>query len=202
MAPTGKTKKDSPERIRFMIRRNALLTLQPVFVAAAVMGLWYVARHNHLYFTGEDVELMALTVFVLTALVYIFIAGFIFTEVWQKQKAIVQTIMKDNLDGFLLLRDERTPAFALTTVGSLSVLMVSIVGTMHWHETPAGFFAVGASAFVVAKIWVLITRLDDPKKSPWIEERVDPRWWTADVDKHFSLDGKSQRSPMEEIPVG
>ncbi len=205
MALTGRTIKGSPEHFHFTMRHSVVHSLQPFGAALVGITLWYLLLwSNEIHIPEADSEMAALTIFVLVTLVYVFVASFIFVEVWQKHERVKTLAMEDALEPkkleFLKLRDKRTPVIGLLWLGWMSVFTVILMGLLHWHTLFGGSLAVGVASFVVSGVWVLITHLDDCKNDLWIFERIPEDWWTVHIDEVFSLDGVSEHpDPVEQL---
>ncbi len=194
MAPTKWTRKDSWFRYFFSIFKQIRLTWRPVLVTGGMMLFWYwVMWPSQIKIAPGDSERLLLFSAVALMLALFFISGFLYAKIDDRRDKVVKAILKKNKKKFLMLRDERTPNFSLVFQGTLSILLVAHALLLPWETVWGGLSAVGTITFIGAKLWVLITHLDDPVgSSKWIQERVPDDWMAIDVDEFFKCDGTEE----------
>jgi len=171
-------------------KRHARLMLQPLLVAMLVALYWRLAwSEQWLFFIcKDDVPLVMGTAFSMLMLAYSITAGLVFNASWRKYNKVMGCVLPQDKRTFMLYRDEKMPLAIHVFLGSLSFLLLDVIGLLPYRDCASGTLAVFLATFIMALVWVVLTQLENPVKSSWLVERLPLEWLKEDVDEYFRLE--------------
>lgn len=179
------SKRNDPERVRRSFKRHALLVLQPFGATCIVSLIWTLMRMSGIHLAGEDTELVSVAIVNTLAIVFSLIYAVVLSAVWDNYKKVTLCILQEDKEKFLLYRDERMPIVMHLLLGAAAGALIGAVALLEWHSYWSGLFGVFSVTFVISFFWIGAAELQDPKKSPWMAERIPAAWFEEDVDERF-----------------
>lgn len=188
------SKRDDPQRIWRSFRRHFLLVLQPLGVTCLVLLIWTNLRNNGIHLASEDTETVTVAIINTLAIMLSLIYAVVAATIWDNYREIVRCVLLEDKKKFLLYRDERIPIVMHLLLGAASFPLIAATVLIEWHAYWSGFLGVSFVTFTISFFWIGAAELQDPKKSPWMAERIPPDWFTEDVDARF-LDNETAEEP-------
>jgi hypothetical protein len=174
-----------PRRRWRSIKRHTLLLLQPLAVALATTALWSFLWGRDIHLATKDTETLTVAIINTLAIFYGLIYAVILSAIWENYKRISVCILQEDKETFLLYRDERIPIMMHLLLGAVSLPLISIIGLLEWHNYWAGFIGIFTIVFAISFFWIAAAELQDPRKSPWMAERIPAEWLGEDIDERF-----------------
>jgi hypothetical protein len=190
--PPGRLfKRNDPKRVWRSFRRHTLLVLQPLGVTGFVLIIWIQLRSLGIHLAEEDLETMTVAIINTLAIIFSLIYAVVVSTIWENYRKIGLCILREDKETFLLYRDERIPIVMYLLLAAASFPLVVIVMFLAWHTFWSGFLGVFFVTFAISFLLIGAAELQDPKKSPWMAERIPDDWFTEDVDERF-YDGEEE----------
>lgn len=169
------------------IFRHCCLVIKPLAISAFTTALWYFFKGYFFCFDKCDEAVIVGAAVSTLGVAYGVLAAVIFGSVWSRFRKIAILTLKDDREGFLLIRDERVPLIVHIFLVSLSIAIVSIMMLVDYRNVESGAVTISILTFTLALCWFMLAELEEPAKSPWFEDRIPEEWMTADVDKEFGI---------------
>jgi FtsH-binding integral membrane protein len=184
------SKKEDCARKWRAFKRHVRLMIQPLLIATLVALYWRLAWSEQWlsFICKEDVPLVMGTAFSMLMLAYSITAGLIFNSSWRKYNKVMGCVLPQDKRTFLLYRDEKMPLVIHLFLGSLSFLLLAVIGLLPYEDCTSGTLAVFLATFIMALVWVVLIQLENPTKSAWLAERLPREWLKEDVDEYFRLE--------------
>jgi len=190
-------KGDLARRLRSFVK-HVLLILQPTLLSALVSYLWWrFIFSKGVHFSKEDENPLLAGVVLVLSFAYVITATAVFQTTWDKYRTVMQSVLKRDKYTFLCYRDERMPIVVHLLIFFFSAPLFGVIALLNYSTFDAGLYAVATTSFGFTLYWVVVTELQDPRKSLWFSERIPKDWLTADIDAFFKLaeDGTSKDTP-------
>lgn len=171
-----------------VVRRHAPIVLKPLFVGVALLLVWkHVLDPHKIHFSEPSREPIMLVVLPLVGFMYVIFASVAVASVFDQYKKVSECVIKQDVDTFLLYRDEQLPIMMHILIGAPSILITSLVMLLDYKgDNWAGMVSVFAVPFMLVLVWVIATELDDFSKSIWFREKIPTHWYEIDIEEHFS----------------
>jgi hypothetical protein len=191
------SKRDDLGRRWRSFKRHTFLLLQPLIIALLMTLLWDELWKRGLHFSEHDEVILTSAIIVTLGVTFSITAAVAFTSILDKQRQVVQSVIKKDKDTFLIYRDERLPIVVHLVLGSLSISIIGMVMLLGYHEEQTGLASVFLVTFSISLYFIVGTELQNTAKSAWFAERIPIEWLTIDVDDHFKLAEQHQEVPAE-----
>lgn len=167
-------------------RRHIWIILKPTFASILMVLIWKFALvNNGIMFNKSAENPILFMILPLVAFIYVIFASLAVSSVFNEYKTISRSVIKSDLETFLLHRDEQLPIMMHILVGAPSIFLILISMMFNYADFYIGATSVFAVVFVVVITWVISTELDDYRKSIWFKEKIPPHWYEIDIDEHF-----------------
>ncbi len=175
-----------------VIRRHLPVVLKPAFLGLVMVAFWrFVLVPLRYHFRPDAGQSLELIVFPLVGFIYVIFASVAVTSVFDQYKAVSKSVVKRDVDTFLLYRDEQLPIMMHILIGAPSVLLtLLLLFYTYLGDEVAGAIMIFAVTFMLSLIWVIATELDDFSKSIWFRERIPKEWYEIDIEEHFRIRSK------------
>ncbi len=168
------------------IRRHLPVVLKPLVAAGIVSLIWKLALcDNGIKFSKEAENPVLFIIIPLVGFIYVIFASLAVNSVFEEYKTISRSVVKSDLETFLIHRDEQLPIMMHILVGAPSLILILTAMLFGYGSAWAGLFSVFCVSFVVTLIWVIATELDDYRKSIWFKETIPEEWYKIDVQEFF-----------------
>jgi hypothetical protein len=177
------------------VRHHLPIILKPAAVGIAMLLMWkFVFLANGMYFTEHAKEPILFIILPLVGFIYVIFASIAVGSVFDQYRKVSSSVVRKDVDTFLLYRDEQLPILMHILIGAPSIIIIVTImlfnyGPEHW----VGALAVFAVSFMLTLIWVIATELDDFHKSIWFRQRIPREWYEIDIETHFSAQNKKTR---------
>lgn len=170
----------------FSAIKNLSRTLvAPLIVASISLLIWYILRINDIHYQ-KDSEFVITAVLTFLIFVYGFKAHIQLGTCWAEYKAMSACIIKSDLQGFLLLRDEMIPRKLHMMAGIMAFfILLHIVLFDYGTDILAGVIAIFSASFVLTQFVVVVIEIDDPIHKGWFKMKIPPYWLVIKVDDYF-----------------
>lgn len=126
--------------------------------------------------------------------VYVIFAGYAAIRVLDESKEVSKAIIKEDLDTFLIYRDEQLPILIYLPLGAASVTMILFVLFFPFPNEIIGTTSVFALVFNLVLIFKITDELDRYENSIWFREKTPSHWWEINIEDHFKKK-KVEKSP-------
>jgi hypothetical protein len=171
----------------YILRRHAPLVIKPLFIALGAVLLWkFILFDHHFHFAKHIENPLLFLVMPLIGFVYVIFTSLAVGSVFSEYKAISRSVVKKDVETFLLHRDEQLPILMHLLVGAPSILLVLLTAFFHYEDVWIGMASVFSVIFVVVITWMVVTELDNYEKSVWFKEKIPKDWFEIDIDLFFS----------------
>lgn len=170
------------------VRRHLPVVLKPAAAGLVTLAIWFlVLLPNEVYFDKEAGEPIMFIILPLVGFMYVIFASVAVGSVFEQYRNVSKSVVQQDVDTFLLYRDEQLPIMMHILIGAPSIILVAAVmlfnyGPQHW----AGAATIFSVSFMLVLVWVIATELDDFSKSIWFREKIPPRWYEIDIETYFS----------------
>lgn len=179
------TKNSLRRRIDSAWRHLVVIADVLFFTTLLVSLVDYLLWGNLLHFSEKEEVVVTAGPIALLVLGYGITAGLVFNSVWEKYRNVMKSVMRGNRYEFLVYRDERIPVMLYLLLGIFSLMLLTLIGMLHFEHHTSWLVCETCVAFVTSFFWILTVKIDNPCTSSWLRERIDPEWLTADVDEEF-----------------
>lgn len=183
---SGKSNFIASNRRLTTIRRHLPVVLKPFAIALIGVLVWKFIFYNLGINFGSGSENPILFIILpLVSFVYVIFASIAVGSVFEEYKTLSQAVVKRDLDTFLVHRDEQLPILVHILIAVPSIMLITLSLLFHYENVYIGVTAVFAVLYVVASTWMVVTELDDFRKSIWFKYRIPPEWFEIDVREYF-----------------
>jgi hypothetical protein len=117
---------------------------------------------------------------------YAIIAGYAINAVLTEYKEISKAVVRNDMDTFLLYRDEQLPILIHVFLGTISLYIIIFTMLFPFNDVKLGASAVFVVSSLVVMAYVIVSELDDYQKSIWFKEKIPPEWYEVDINEHFN----------------
>lgn len=169
------------------IRRHLPVILKPAIVAIGLILIWrYILFPHHWYF-AKPFEPILFIVLPLTSFIYVIFASVAVGSVFDQYRQVSKSVVRKDVDTFLLYRDEQLPILMHILIGAPSLLLLTFVMLFDYDaHTVMAIATIGAVSFMLMLIWVIVTELDDFRRSIWFQVKIPQDWYEINIDDYFS----------------
>lgn len=168
------------------IRRHAPVILKPSIVSFAIVLLWRLVIFPADWHFAKPYEPILFIVLPLISFIYVIFASVSVNSVFDQYKEVSKSVVRNDIDTFLIYRDEQLPILMHILIGAPSLLITSFVLLYDYEaHTITGMATVFVVSFMLMLIWQIVTELDDFRRSIWFKEKIPPEWLQIDIETHF-----------------
>lgn len=173
---------------REITKKHILVVLSPVLAAILVTLFWrYVLYENEIYFSEEAENPLLYLIMPVIAFIYVIFASIAVNLVLDKYKEIENSVVKSDIDQFMLHKDQRVPTLLHILMGAPSIILVALALFFNYLDVYIGAAAVFSVVFVVAQTWFIITELDRFHTRPHFKKRTPKNWHEKSSHDHFKV---------------
>lgn len=168
------------------IKRHLPVIFKPFVVGIAAALFWrFVIYRFNFHFGKEDENALLFVVLALSVFVYAIFAGYAVGTVLGDYKEISKAVVKDDMETFLLYRDEQLPILIHLLVGTSSVFVLIATLVFPYNGILIGMVSNFMVHFLLTLIYIIVIELDDYYHSIWFKEKVPKHWYEVDIEKYF-----------------
>jgi hypothetical protein len=179
-----------------VVRRHAPVVLKAILAGLVVTGLWrFVIEANEWHLGEKSTEPLMFVVIVVAAFIYSLLLSVIVGSVYDQYRSISKAVVTNNLDEFLVYRDEQVPILMHILIGAVSVVILA--GTLlldYQHEVVTGMLSSFFVTFMLAIGWSVTNELDNFERSIWFKVNIPKRWYQIDIKTHFGSETLEESS--------
>ncbi len=177
-------------------RRHAPVVLRAVAAGVAAMLFWrFVIDPNGWHLGEKSLEPLMFVVIVVAAFIYSLLLGVIVTSVYDQYRAVSKSVVTNDVDTFLVYRDEQVPILMHLLVGAISVVILAGALLIDYQgEVVTGMLSTFFVAFMLAMGWSVTNELDNFDRSIWFKVNIPERWYTIDIKEHFKIEVVSEEA--------
>jgi hypothetical protein len=169
-----------------VIKRHLPIITKPLIVGVVGALLWkFIIFDNQLGFTKESENPLLFLILPLVSFVYVIFASIAVGSVFDEYKTISRAVVQNDLDTYLVHRDEQLPILIHILMGAPSILLTVLAMLFHYDNMWIGAVSLFSVIFVVVSTWLVATELDDFKNGIWFKHNIPEDWNTIDVREYF-----------------
>lgn len=169
-----------------VIKRHLPMITVPIAMGFAAALVWRIIIFPlNLHFTNPFDPILFI-ILPLACLIYVLFATIAISSVFQQYKEVSKSVIKGDLETFLLYRDEELPFMMHILIGAPSMIILFFTFSFNYEKNVS--LAVAVIFFVVFLMtitWKIATELDDFGKSIWFKEKIPKEWLTTDINEYF-----------------
>ena len=151
-----------------------------------VLAQYFINRHGF-SFQAEAKEAIMFLVMVFSFFVYVIFAGYAINRVLDESKEVSKAIIQNDLETFLLYRDEQLPILIHLPLGLVSGVIVFFLLFFPFPDEFIGTTSVFAIVFMMSLLFIVTQELDNYENSIWFKTKTPPEWWQINIEEHFKL---------------
>jgi hypothetical protein len=169
-----------------VFKRHLPIVLKPFVAGIIVMIIWrFIIFRFDLSFSKETENPILFIVITLTAFAYAIFAGYAVNAVLTDYKEISKAVVRDDVDTFLLYRDEQLPILMHLLIGSTSFFIIAFTLLFPYSGAAIGMASNFTVTFILTLVYIIVTELDDYYHSIWFKEKIPSEWYKIDISEHF-----------------
>ncbi len=173
---------------REITKKHVAVVLLPVLVAIVVVLLWrYFLYENSIFFSVKAENPILFMIIPVVAFIYVIFASIAVNSVFDKYKIVMQSVVKSDMDTFLLHRDQRLPTLLYILIGVPSFILIMLTLLYNYQDIYIGGVTIFAVAFVVAQTWFIITELDNFHTRSSFKKKTPKHWHETNTHEYFKL---------------
>lgn len=174
-------------RGKIALQRHAPLVLKPLGFSLLITLFWrFVIFQFDLSLEEDHGETIFSLVMAFLFLVYTIFGGYAVNTVLLEYKEMSKAVVKNDLDTFLLYRDENLPILIHILIGTPSVFIILLTLIFPFgNSVMVGMIANFTVGFFLALSYTIVIELDNYKNSIWFKEHIPEAWYKEDVMEYF-----------------
>jgi hypothetical protein len=174
-----------------IFRRHFPLLLKPFIAGTIALLFWEYIIHQFNLSLPKEAENPVLFIGVfLLALIYALFAGYAISKVLDEYKEISKAVVKNDIDSFLLYRDEELPILVHLLIGTISFFIIFFTILFPYHCEMLGMLINFIVVFIFTLVYVIVRELDDYYRSIWFKEKIPKEWYEVNIAEHFKKEEK------------
>lgn len=169
-----------------VIKRHFPILAKPFVAGIICVLVWrFVVYRFNFSFDRESENSILFIILMFSSFTYAIFAGYAVNTVLSEYKEISKSVVKDDMDTFLMYRDEQLPILMHLLLGTNSLFLIIFTMLFPYHGIPEAIAAVFAVTFLIVLVFVIVTELDDYRNSIWFKEKIPNQWYEVDITKYF-----------------
>ena len=169
-----------------IVKRHAPIVIKPLLVGLFCSLIWRFIIHRFNLSFDKDAENPILFIIIaFSSFTYAIFAGYAVNAVLSDYKEISKAVVENDVDTFLVYRDEQLPIMMHLLLGIISLFITTFTMLFPYHGTKEGTAAVFSVSFLLFLFYVIVTELDDYYHSIWFKEKIPESWYKIDITEHF-----------------
>ena len=167
------------------VKRHVPVVAKAVAVGIICAFIQYVIDYYGLSFKKEAENAILFLPLSFTFFVYVIFAGYAINRVLDESKTVSMAIIKNDIDTFLIYRDEQLPILIHLTLGAVSFVIILFAVFFPFPEETIGIASVFSLLFIMTVLFMVTKELDNYESSIWFRAKTPEEWWQKDIEKHF-----------------
>lgn len=177
-----------------VVERHAPLIAKAFLPAFLSMWVWrYVVYGFDFSFDKEAENSLLFILIALSAFTYAIFAGYAINTVLTEYKEISKAVVQDDMETFLVYRDEQLPILFHLLLGTNSLILITSSMFFPFHGTSEGMVINFLVTFILVLIYVVIMELDDYYHSIWFREMIPKEWYQVNAIEYFRNENSKKR---------
>lgn len=169
-----------------VLKRHLPMITIPAMIGIVIVLLWrFIIFPLDWNFTNlfDPVLFIALP---LACLIYVLFATIAISSVFQQYKEVSKSVIKGDIETFLLYRDEELPFMMHILIGTPSIVILFFTLTFNYENNiTLAVMVIFSVVFLMAITWKIATELDNFEKSVWFKEKIPKDWFETDINEYF-----------------
>ncbi|MFA6251539.1 MAG: hypothetical protein WC603_02855 [Candidatus Paceibacterota bacterium] len=173
------------------IKRHSPVVTKSIYagiISALVWGM--TIYHFDWSFPKEDENAILFISLMFSAFTYVIFAGYAVNKVLDEYKIVSKAVVKNDLETFLLYRDEQLPILIHLPVAGITFVFVFFVMFFPFSSAWIGGISVFSVVFMVTLIYKVVMELDNYENSIWFKEKIPPEWYKINIERYFKEKGQ------------
>ena len=141
---------------------------------------WYwILVPSELVIGGADLTATTSMVVPVCAVFHSILAAVVLNRVWDEYTQTCDAICENDKERFLKIYRNRIPTSIHILLAAMSAFIVLNIMILEYGSGIHGCLSIGSIAFFLVLYWEVATTLDDPLKSPWLNDSLPPSFREA-----------------------
>jgi archaellum biogenesis protein FlaJ (TadC family) len=169
---------------QILVRHISIIVIGLV-ISSAVIGIWLILRHYHLWFSEDDIEWVLVALLPFVGLAYGGLAVKIMEKVINENDEVHWSVESGNFELFKRYAPRRIKRTVHFLLGTFSIAMTVPFMLINYQSVWTGTFILFSITFIISVYWQVATVLDDPFNEMWEIGEVKKEWkeWLEKVRK-------------------
>jgi hypothetical protein len=182
----------SQNRHWISVRRHVPVVLKAIIFGAIFALAQYFINRQGFSFRAEAKEAIMFLAMAFSFFVYVIFAGYAISRVLDESKEVAKAIIQNDLDTFLLYRDEQLPILIHLPLGLVSGVIIFFLLFFPFPDEFIGTTSVFSIVFMMSLLFIVTQELDNYENSIWFKTKTPPEWWQTDIENHFKKNQKKE----------